>query len=79
MPKTNVSVSVDDQHIDEIVEVAGQLSSAGMKVEQIMNKIGVIVGSCDSDKMEAISQVEGVSAVEPERDYQISPPESDIQ
>lgn len=74
-----MSVSVDDQHIDEIVEVAGKLSSAGMTVEQIMDKIGVIVGSCDSDKMEVLSQVEGVSAVEPERDYQIPPPESDIQ
>ncbi|MBE9124625.1 MULTISPECIES: ketohydroxyglutarate aldolase [unclassified Coleofasciculus] len=79
MSKINVSVSLDDEHIDQILEVAHNLESAGMKVENMMSGIGVLTGSCDSEKIEVLARVEGVSAVEPERRVQIAPPESEIQ
>ena len=79
MSKVNLLISVDDDHMDRILEVVQGLQSAGMNVEQLMDKIGIVTGSCDSRKVEALSQVEGVSHVEPSREYQLAPPDSDIQ
>lgn len=79
MSKLNVKVLVDDQHLEQILEVAQGLQSAGMSVEQTMDTLGIITGSCDSEKMAVLSQVEGVSAIEPEQIVQIAPPESDLQ
>lgn len=79
MSKINVSVSVDDEHMERILDVVQALQTAGMNVEQIMSTLGVITGSCESEKMAALSQIEGVSEVEPQQEYQIAPPDSDIQ
>ncbi|MGK7873500.1 MAG: ketohydroxyglutarate aldolase [Xenococcaceae cyanobacterium] len=79
MSKVNLSVSVDDEHMERILEVAQGLQSAGMNVEQVMDKLGVITGSCDSEKVEALSQVKGALYVERQQEYQLAPPEEDIQ
>jgi hypothetical protein len=79
MPKINILVAVDENHIEQILEVAQHLRSTGMHVEQILDRLGVITGSCDSDKMPEISQIAGVSHIEVEREYQLPPPESDLQ
>ncbi|HBE31723.1 MAG TPA: ketohydroxyglutarate aldolase, partial [Cyanobacteria bacterium UBA11368] len=69
----------DDNHIDRMAEVVQNLQSVGLKVEQLMEGLGIITGSCDQTKVEEISQVEGVSHVEPDRQYQLAPPTADIQ
>jgi hypothetical protein len=79
MPKINLLVAVDENHIGQILEVAQNLRSSGMYVEQILDQLGVITGSCDSAKMTDISQVPGVSKIEVEREYQLPPPNSDLQ
>jgi hypothetical protein len=79
MPNVNLSIAVDEQYLDQMLEVAQNLQSAGMNVEQLLEKIGIITGSCDSEKVEALSQVAGVSHVEISRVYKLAPPESDIQ
>jgi hypothetical protein len=79
MSKVKVSVSVDDAHIEQILEVAQDLQSAGMDVEQTLPTVGVISGSIDSRDVDSLSQVEGVRHIEPERSYQLAPPDSDIQ
>ena len=79
MSKVRLLVSVKDEHLDRILEVAQSLESAGMKIEQVMDKLGVITGSCESEKVEDLYQVEGASNVEREREYQLAPPDSDIQ
>lgn len=79
MSKVNLSISVDDNHVDRMSDVVQNLESAGLKVEQLMENIGIITGSCDSAKVEALSKIEGVAHVEPSRQYQLAPPDSEIQ
>ena len=79
MARVNLIISVDEDHLDKISSVVKNLQSAGLYVEQLMENLGIITGSCDSSNVQALSQVEGVSSVETERTYQIAPPDSDIQ
>ncbi|NER33068.1 MAG: ketohydroxyglutarate aldolase [Oscillatoria sp. SIO1A7] len=79
MSKLSLLVSVGEEHRQRIREVARGLESAGMKVEQLMEAIGTIAGSCDSERLAAVHRVRGVAYVEQERSFQLSPPDSDIQ
>lgn len=79
MSNVNLSIAVDENYRDRILEVGENLKSAGMNVEQLLNTLGVITGSCDSEKVEALSRIEGVTQVEIAREYKLPPPESDIQ
>ncbi|HLP92301.1 MAG TPA: ketohydroxyglutarate aldolase [Nostocaceae cyanobacterium] len=79
MSNVNLTVAVEENYMSQILEVAENLRSTGMNVEQILDQIGVISGSCDSDKMQDITQVPGVSHVEIDREYQLPPPDSDLQ
>ena len=79
MSTVNLSVAVDDDYMNRMSEVVQKLEAAGMKVEQVMETLGIITGSCDSEKVEALSQIEGVTHVERSRSYQIAPPDSEIQ
>lgn len=79
MSTVSLSVAVDDNYMNRMSEVVQKLEAAGMKVEQVMETLGIITGSCDSQKVEALSGVEGVTHVERSRSYQIAPPDSEIQ
>jgi hypothetical protein len=79
MSKIKVSISVDDTHIAEILDVAQRLQSAGMEVEQTLPSIGVISGSIDSDQVDFLYRIAGVQHIESDRNYQLPPPDSDIQ
>jgi hypothetical protein len=79
MPKVKVSVSVDDAHVNQILKVAEGLQSVGMDVEQTLPSVGVISGSIASDQVNRLYQIEGVQHIEPERSYQLAPPDSDLQ
>lgn len=79
MTNVNLSIAVDEKHLDQILEVAQNLQSAGMNVEQLLDKIGIITGSCNAENIETLSQIEGVSHVEIAREYKLAPPESDLQ
>jgi hypothetical protein len=75
----NVSVSVADGSMDRFSEVVRRLKDAGLDVEQELGEIGVVTGSIDPEKTEALREIEGVSHVERFREFQIAPPDSDIQ
>lgn len=79
MPKIKISVSVDDAHINQIVEIAQSLKSAGMDIEQTLSSVGVISGSIEVDQLNSLNQIKGVEHIASERKYQIAPPDSDIQ
>ncbi len=79
MAKVSLLVSVDDEHLDRFSEVVRGVEDAGMEVEQKLEDLGVLTGSIDSEKVEALRQVEGVSHVEESRGFQIPPPDSDVQ
>lgn len=69
MKTVNISVSVDDEYIDKIQEVAANLQSFGMNVINLMPILGVITGSVELTQIDKLSHVEGVSAVEVSRTF----------
>jgi hypothetical protein len=80
MSKMDLLVSVEDEYMDRLSEVAKGCEDAGMNVEQKLEEIGVLTGSIDSaEKVELLRKVEGVSHVEESRQIQIAPPDSPIQ
>jgi hypothetical protein len=76
---SDVSVSVDNDHLDKIDEVAAELRSKGMQVDQVLSEVGVISGSVPDDLRQALETGSGVEGVEEAKSFQIPPPESDIQ
>ena len=79
MSKVHLLISVDDEHLNRFSEVVKNVEDAGVDVEQQMEEIGVVTGSIESEMVGPLKNVEGVSHVEPSREYHIAPPDSDIQ
>ena len=79
MADVNISVSVDDAHIDQIEQVAQCLQAAGMIIESTLPLVGIISGQVDGDRLATLHNCEGVQDIEMEQSYQIAPPDSEIQ
>ena len=81
LPKKSQSiiVTVADEAIDKIDELASQLKSKGMKVDRVMPITGVISGSAPSSKWSSLKKVAGVSSVEEEVSAELPPPDSPVQ
>ena len=77
MSKVKVSIAVDQSA--QISEVAQKLQSAGMEVEQTLSIVGVISGAIEEAQINSLAQIDGVKAIEPEREIQLPPPDSEIQ
>jgi hypothetical protein len=78
MPE-KVTVSVADDAIGRIDEVVTALENGGMHIEQVLRPIGMITGSVDTQRVQALGSVAGVAAVEPQGTVQLPPPDSDVQ
>ena len=65
----NVVVTVSG----EIDEVAERLRAAGMQVGQVLAAVGIITGSVPAGRRAALADIEGVVAVEVEREVRIAP------
>ena len=76
MPDIPLQVSVDSAHLNNLSAVAERLRAAGMNVEQILESIGVLIGSADAARISALAKVEGVANVEAQETYQLPPFES---
>ncbi|GAB4158913.1 MAG: hypothetical protein Fur0046_38420 [Cyanobacteria bacterium J069] len=79
MANVHVTVSVADDHLDRLLEVADDLQKHGMTVEQIMDQVGIVTGSCAPAHLSALRQVSGVEHVESAHTFHLSPPNSKIQ
>lgn len=79
MAKVSLSVAVKDDYLDRFSDVAEDCRKAGLKVEEELEQIGVITGTIDAAKADALKKVRGVAHVEESHDYQLPPPESEIQ
>lgn len=77
--KVQVLVSVDDHHLPDIHKVVKNCKAAGLSVEQTLDKIGTITGSISPGKLSALSKIAGIASVERTLDYEIAPPDSDVQ
>jgi hypothetical protein len=74
-----ITISVSDDALERIDEVVAALEEGGMRVEQVLRPVGVITGSADTQRVQALGAVVGVAAVEPQRTVQLPPPDSDVQ
>lgn len=81
MPKKRKSiiVTVADDALKNIDELAAKLTAKGMKVDRVLPVTGVISGSCASAKMGELENVHGVTSVEEEAAAEIPPPGSLLQ
>jgi hypothetical protein len=78
-PQVALTVSVDDEHLDRLENVADRLREAGMQVDRALPAIGTITGAVAASKLAALRAIEGVADVEESREYQLPPPDSPIQ
>ena len=74
---TNVTVTVDDEHLAEIDEVADRLRERGMRIDQILASIGIVTGSVE--QVEVLRGVTGVESVAAEERVDLGPPDQEIQ
>jgi hypothetical protein len=74
-----LTVAVDDDHVAAISDVAAALQGKGMVVDQVLEAVGVIIGSApDVDRAE-LAAVEGVVSVEGGTRFQLPPPDAPVQ
>lgn len=67
MARVRLNVLVREEWRNRYPQVLEQCRQAGLTVECELVTIGAIVGSIEEEPLAALSAVEGVSAVEPER------------
>jgi hypothetical protein len=77
--KLGVIISVEDDHLHRVDEVARGLRAAGLDDVQVLSRAGTITGSVEPHKLDDLRRVRGVSAVEPEHTIQLPPPDSEVQ
>lgn len=77
--RRQVTVTVADSHAGAVADVAELLARAGMEVAQVLAAIGVITGAVDDELRAAIEAVPGVAAVQEQSDFQLAPPDADVQ
>ena len=79
MAMENVNVDVADDCMDRFPEVVKAVKKVGLKVEEELELLGMVSGSIYSAKLEKLSKVPGVATVEPSHEYQLPPPDSEVQ
>jgi len=75
----HINVTVDDQHLSSIGDVADALRANGMEIDQIHRAIGIITGSVSGDRQSSLKALAGVASVDEQLNYQLPPPDADIQ
>lgn len=75
----SVTVTIDHDHLLCIDDLAHQLRTAGMHVDQVLDAVGVITGSVTDDQRSVISRLPGVAGIEDQNMFRLPPPDSDIQ
>lgn len=79
---TDVQISVGDEHLDAIEEVAAGVRARGLNVTQVLDLTGIIYGTSDreiDDLRADLLSIPGVASVEEVGYFQVPPPGSDIQ
>jgi hypothetical protein len=75
-----VTVLVEDDHLETMDDVVAALARAGLRVTETLASVGVVSGSVgDPGSIDALRQVDGVASVEVSRAFQLPPPDEPIQ
>ncbi len=69
----SIVVTVSDEALPDIRDVADRLAAQGMIVDRVMPKMGIISGSCAPAKTSALEAVQGVTSVEEEAVARLPP------
>lgn len=77
-PSRSIVVTVDDERMPKIAEVAEQLRSRGVQVDSVMEATGIITGSTDAHSAD-LRSIPGVMSVEDQPHFQLPPPDSSVQ
>ncbi|MEX2300273.1 MAG: hypothetical protein WD733_05020 [Bryobacterales bacterium] len=77
--RTPVIVTVSDEGLDHIPELAAELGVKGLKVDRVMPVTGVIAGSISPIKMASLGRTKGVLSVEEEHSAGLPPSGSRVQ
>jgi hypothetical protein len=75
----SIIVTVTDDALTKIDELAARLTAKGMKVDRVLPATGVITGSAAPTKMSTLKKVDGVMSVEEELTIELAPPDSPVQ
>ncbi len=76
--RTQVSVSVDDDHLASIGAVVQALEAQGLQVDQVLDGLGIVSGSVDDARRTRLSSVPGVASVDGSLSYQLPPPDAAV-
>lgn len=79
MSEEQVVISVADDQVDDMSTVVAALRHAGLRVDEVLDSVGVVTGTVDGDALGSLSTVPGVAEVERSRVVQVPPPDSPVQ
>jgi hypothetical protein len=75
-----VIVTVDDEHVGAVADVAARLRECGMDVDEVLEATGQITGSIAEEQESTLRVLDGVMAVDRDATtFQLPPPDSDLQ
>lgn len=77
--KVQVLIAVDDEHLPKMRQVLKSCQAAGLDVEHALDQTGTITGSIEAGKIAALSRIPGVIGVEQAGEYDVGPPDPDLQ
>ncbi|WES64043.1 hypothetical protein P0L94_16430 [Microbacter sp. GSS18] len=77
MAGTRITVSVDDEHVDDVDAVVARLEACGMTVEKVLPSLGMVTGTIEDPG--ALRDVVGIHPPVAERSVRLPPPGDDIQ
>lgn len=75
MKSTRIVVTSGPENLGAVV---AQLKQHGMKVDSVLDTVGIVVGEIETTKLAALKSIPGVS-VEREGATQIPAPDADLQ
>jgi hypothetical protein len=64
--------------LQNLAPVVSQLKQHGMKVDSVLEAVGLVVGEIETTKLASLKSIPGIS-VEPEGTTQIAPPDAEVQ
>jgi hypothetical protein len=78
MSDEQVVVSVTDDQVGDMSTVVEALRHAGLRVDEVLESVGVVTGTVDGDALGSLSTVPGVAEVERSHVFEVPPPDSPV-
>jgi hypothetical protein len=76
MARVDVNISITDEQLPHFAEIVASLRAAGLEVTSTSPSLGFVSGTIDSSKLPDLQQIDGIDAVEADRDVGIPPGEN---